>query len=108
MTENQSGLLPLGRAILVAPFEPKRKESLIALPDSVLRNERVLDVQVKVVALGPHCYPDEPPRCKPGDVVFVSKMSGFVAQGPKDGQLYRMVNDRDVFALVTHVEGVAA
>ncbi len=63
---NPSGLSPLGRAILVEPFEPEEKA-----------------------------------RCAPGDVVFVAKMSGFVAAGPKDGKMYRLVNDRDVFAKVT-------
>ena len=54
-----------------------------------------------MVELGPECYPDEKARCTPGDVVFVAKMSGFVAQGPRDGRMYRLVNDRDVFAKVT-------
>jgi co-chaperonin GroES (HSP10) len=101
---NQSGLAPLGRAILVEPFDKARTTSVIALPDSVLRNERILDVKVRVVELGPECYPDEKPRCHPGDVVFIAKMSGFVAQGPKDGKMYRFVNDRDVFAKVTFFE----
>lgn len=98
---NNSGLAPLGRAILVEPFEPERKASVIALPSRVLATERMLDVKVRVLELGPQCYPDEVARCKPGDVVYIAKMSGFMAQGPKDGKEYRLVNDRDVFALVT-------
>lgn len=98
---NNSGLAPLGRAILVEPFEPERRASQIALPDSVLNTERMLDVKVRVLELGPECYPDEADRCKPGDVVLIAKMSGFMAQGPKDGKKYRFVNDRDVFGLVT-------
>lgn len=98
---NQSGLAPLGRAILVEPFEPERRASVIALPDSVLETERMLDVKVRVIELGPECYPEEADRCKPGDVVFIAKLSGFKARGPKDGKMYRLVNDRDVFALIT-------
>lgn len=98
---NQSGLIPLGRAILVEPFEPERKKSAILLPDHVLKNERVLDVKVRCVEVGPGAFPDEPARCAAGDIVFVAKMSGFVAQGPRDGKPYRLVNDRDVFAKIT-------
>lgn len=99
---NNSGLEPLGRAILVEPWEPQRMKSIIALPPSVLANERALDVKVRVIALGPVCFPDEQARCLPGDVVYVAKMSGFVTQGPKDGKAYRLVNDRDVFAKITY------
>src|SRR6266850_4636 len=80
---NPSGLEPLGRAVLVAPFEPERQRSMIALPSHVLANERILDVKVRVIAVGPECWPDEAARCAPGDVVFVAKMSGFVTQGPR-------------------------
>lgn len=100
---NDSGLIPLGRAVLVEPFEPERKGGLIAIPDSVLANERSLDVRCRVVDIGPMCWPDEAQRCAPGDVVFVAKMSGFVTKGPKDGKMYRLVNDRDIFAKVTYI-----
>lgn len=102
---NESGLKPLGRAVLVEPYEPERKESSIIIPESVARNERSLDVRCRVVDIGPMCWNEEEARCSPGDVVFVAKMSGFVTVGPKDGKPYRLVNDRDIFALVTYVEG---
>lgn len=105
---NDSGLLPLGRALLVEPCDVERSKGLIALPASILQNERVLDVKVRVVAVGPECWPDEVQRCQPGDVVFVAKMSGYVSTGPKDGKMYRLVNDRDVFAKVTWEGGVVA
>jgi co-chaperonin GroES (HSP10) len=101
---NQSGLAPLGRAVLVEPFEPERRASVIELPPSVLANERVLDVRVRVVAVGPVAWPDEPARAVAGDVVFVAKFSGAVTVGPKDGRPYRLVNDRDIFAKVTWID----
>lgn len=100
--ENTSGLEPLGRAILVEPWEPQRKASLIALPESVQDNERVLDVKVRIVEIGPIAWMEEPqPRAAVGDVVYVAKMSGFVVRRGADGKPYRFVNDRDVFARVT-------
>jgi co-chaperonin GroES (HSP10) len=107
---NDTGLEPVGRAILVEPFEPEREASMrtIIIPESVLRSERVMDVKVRCVAVGPQAWKatavgglDEPPRCQPGDVIYVARMSGFITTGPKDGKMYRLVNDRDVFAKVT-------
>lgn len=107
MTEvtNESGIQPLGRAVLVEPYEPERKKSAILLPESVQHTERMIDVRVRVVECGTECWPDETPRCKPGDIVFVAKMSGFVCRGVKDGKPYRLVNDRDIFAKITYLEG---
>jgi len=99
---NESGLEPLGRAVLCEPYEEaKAKDSLIVIPDSVQERHQALDVKVRVLAVGPACWPDEPARAKAGDVVFVARMSGFVTKGPKDGKQYRLVNDRDIFCRVT-------
>lgn len=98
--ENKSGLMPLGRAVLVKHYEPERKESAIYIPDNV--NDKVLLVEQRavVLAIGPACWPDEPPRAKVGDRVLISKMSGYMAVGPADGARYRIVNDRDIFAAI--------
>lgn len=98
--ENTSGLAPLGRAVLVAPYTPERKGAVIELPDFVQERGMAVDTRVIVVAVGPACWPDEPPRAKPGDKVFISKMAGHIAKGTKDGRLYRFINDRDVFAKI--------
>lgn len=98
---NTSGVDPLGRAILVEPYEPVRAKSLLVIPDHILANERTLDLQVRVVAVGPAAYPDEPQRCQAGDLVYVAKMAGVMLVGPRDGKPYRLVNDRDVFAKIT-------
>ena len=47
-----------------------------------------------------NCWPDEPQRAFVGDKVFISKMAGFIAKGTLDGELYRFVNDRDIFAAI--------
>ena len=98
---NDSGLKPLGRAVLIRAYNPERKGSMIALPDSVEASGAALEVRAVVVEVGAHCWPDEPARAKAGDKVFVSKLSGFTARGTKDGALYRFVNDRDIFAAIT-------
>lgn len=99
--ENTSGLKPLGRAVLLKHYEPERKEGLIVLPDVVKDRTLMVEQRAVVIELGAYAYPDEPPRCKPGDKVLISKMAGYLAIGPADGQRYLMVNDRDIFAQIT-------
>lgn len=94
-------MLPAGRAVLVRPYEPEVASSIIALPDSVQDNQRTLEQRAVVVAIGPSCWHDEPaPRCKVGDKVLVGKYSGHMARGTADGEQYRFVNDKDIFALI--------
>lgn len=71
---------------------------MIVIPEHVRANMMAVDQRAEVIACGPACWPDEPPRAKPGDRVLISKFAGHLATGPKDQQLYRLVNDRDVFA----------
>lgn len=99
--ENTSGLKPLGRAVLVKPYEPERKESLIVIPETVQERNAAVDCRAVVVEVGAACWPDEPHRAAPGDKVFISRMAGFTARGTADDQLYRFVNDRDIFAAIT-------
>lgn len=105
--ENMSGLRPLGRAVLVQYYEPERKQSGIVLPDSVQDRVNAVEQRAQVVAVGPACWPDEPPRARPGDFVLISKMAGYATRGPVDERPYRLVNDRDIFAALTP-EAVAA
>ena len=96
--ENTSGLKPLGRAVLVKHYEEeKKKESLIEIPDIVKDRTLMVEQKVVVIEVGPACWPDEPPRAKPGDKVMISAMAGYMTRGPKDGERYRCVNDRDIF-----------
>ena len=98
---NKSGLKPLGRAVLLQHYEPERKQGMIVLPDNVKDRTVMLEQRAVVIELGEHAYPDEPPRCAPGDTVLVTRMAGYLAVGPADGQRYLMVNDRDIFAKIT-------
>ena len=98
---NESGLKPLGRAVLLAPYIPERKESLIVLPDEVAGRQQMIDQRAIVVEVGACCWEDESmPRAKAGDKVLVARFAGYMATGTKDGQPYRFVNDRDIFAAI--------
>lgn len=99
--KNTSGLRPLGRAVLVQYYEPERAKSVIALPETVQDRVNAVEQRAQVVAVGPACWPDEPPRAQPGDFVLISKMAGYATRGPIDEKPYRLVNDRDIFAALT-------
>lgn len=101
MVENTSGLAPVGRAVLVRIYEPGKAKSMIEIPDFVQERSAAVDVRAEVIEVGPACWPDEPPRAEAGDRVFISRMAGFIARGTKDGQIYRFINDRDIFAKIT-------
>lgn len=104
--ENLSGLAPRGVAVLIKMYEPERKGGLIEIPDAVQGRQSMLENRAIVVAVGPSAWHDEPtPRAAVGEKVFVTKFAGFMAKGPADGEMYRLVNDRDIFCAITD-EGV--
>ena len=99
--ENTSGLEPRGRAVLVSPYEPEIKQGLIVLPQAVAERGQMMEQRAIVVAVGNCAWDDESePRAIPGDKVLVTKFAGYTAIGPNDGQPYRLVNDRDIFARI--------
>lgn len=99
--ENRSGLDPRGVAVLIKTYEPERKGAQIVLPDNVQGRMAMVDNRAIVVAIGPSAWHDEPfPRAAVGDKVLVTKFAGFMAKGPKDGEIYRLVNDRDIFCAI--------
>ena len=101
MIENTSGLMPLGRAVLIKPYQPDRQGGLIELPDSVKATGAMVEQRAVVVAIGDCAWDDEKsPRAQPGDKVIVTKFAGYMAVGTEDGQQYRLVNDRDIFARI--------
>jgi co-chaperonin GroES (HSP10) len=99
---NQSGLVPLGRAVLVRMIEldELRADSII-IPEQIRQSSAVMETRCEVVAIGASCWTDEPePRCAVGDKVIVTRLAGYVAVGPRDKGVYRLVNDRDIFCRV--------
>lgn len=77
---------------------------MIAIPESVKSRMAMVEHRARVIECGEDAWSDEAkPRAVPGDVVLVTKFAGFLALGPKDGQQYRLVNDRDIFCQITHI-----
>lgn len=108
--DNLSGLEPRGRAVLIKHHQVETlNSSVIHIPDAVSRNMQMLEQYATVVAVGESAWHDEPaPRAAVGDQVIVTKFAGFLALGPADGKMYRLVNDRDIFCAVTYIEEAQA
>ena len=97
--DNKSGLVPLGRAVLIEPYEPEIKQGIIEIPAAIKARGAMLEDRAVVVAIGPSAWIDEKgPRARVGDKVLVSRFSGYMATGTMDRKQYRFVNDRDIFA----------
>lgn len=98
---HKSGLEPLGRAVLVRMYETGVKGGMISLPESVRRSSEVMEQRAELCAIGSEAWTDETkPRAQVGDHVIVTKFAGYIVEGPLDGLLYRLVNDRDVFCRI--------
>lgn len=100
---NTSGLKPVGRAVLVKPYviEEKTAGGLI-LPDQVRNKDQLAEQRAVLIEAGKFAWKDEPePRALPGDKILFSKWAGYQAVGTADGEVYRVVNDNDIFMLIT-------
>jgi len=99
--KNESGLRPVGVAVLVQPYEPEIKKGLIVMPETVQERSAMVETRAVVIEVGPAAWADEPaPRAIPGDKVLISKFAGAMAKGTKDGKAYRLVNDRDIYCRI--------
>jgi co-chaperonin GroES (HSP10) len=97
--QNKSGIKPFGRAVLIKPYTPERKESVIVMPDEVLQRDQMVEQRAIVVEVGKFAWHDEPePRACAGQKVLVSKFAGYMVKGTADNEQYRLVNDKDIFA----------
>lgn len=98
---NPSGLFPLGLAVLVKPYEPEINKSLLVMPETVKERTSAVETRAIVIAIGPEAWRDESqPRARLGDKVLISRFAGVMAIGVKDGERYRIVNDRDIFCRI--------
>lgn len=101
--ENTSGLKPLGRAVLIKPYDVEEKtKGGIILANQQRKMDQMAEQRAIVVEVGPEAWCDEKePRAKAGDKILYSKYAGYVAKGTMDEVDYRCINDRDIFMQIT-------
>ena len=102
MSNNPSGINPVGHRILILPRELQEKTAsgIIISTDSQREREQMSNTIGLVVAMGKTCYQEDDvsgPWCQVGDKVAFAKYAGLLYTG-KDGVQYRMINDSDVTA----------
>lgn len=95
---------PAGHRLMVLPNKVDEKEGSLYLPQEV--RARMGDAQIfgTVVAMGPNAFKafdDGQPWCKVGDRVAFAKYGGFIIQDPATKELYRLLNDEDICAVIT-------
>lgn len=115
MTElNLSGIQPLEFKVLVKPSDievdpviARAKERGLALPPGVMESELAAQIVAEFVAAGGNAFEDWRDERLPreGDRVLIAKYAGISVKGA-DGVEYRMLNDKDISALITK-EGVS-
>ena len=118
--ENLSGIHPSLDRVLILPDDLKKNyKGKIELPDQVEEHHAQAQSIGILVAVGPDCWIDhvekdaegritkivgyKGPAAVVGDRVVYAKYGGLQVPG-KDGNLYRIMNDKDITALAD--EGV--
>ena len=99
-----AGIKPCGNRIVVYPIPKERKTaSGIVIPDEFANREDLAQIEAVVVDIGGTCWANDEPWCKVGDIVLIAKYSGYVRKG-KDMRDYRVINDKDVVAIIEDEE----
>lgn len=94
---------PAGHRVLVRLKQIKESKGKIVLPDHVKENHQHATQEAYVEALGITAYKgydQGSPWCKVGDLVLIAKYSGEDRVDENTGEVYRIINDEDVFAIL--------
>ncbi|WP_441235650.1 GroES family chaperonin [Bradyrhizobium sp. 930_D9_N1_4] len=104
---NPSGVYPTEYKVLIQPIKvEERTKGGIFLPDEHKDREQFAQMQGVLVAVSPLAFTyagkaewGDAEKPKPGDKVMFAKFAGAAVKG-KDGADYRIVNDKDVSAVL--------
>jgi chaperonin GroES len=105
--KNESQIKPTEYKVLIAPIvvDEKTKGGII-LPDEHKDREQFAQMQGTLIAVSPlaFTYADDEAwgdaeKPKPGDKVMFAKFAGAAVKG-MDGKDYRLVNDKDIAAVI--------
>jgi co-chaperonin GroES (HSP10) len=112
--KNVSGINPTEFKVLISPLEittehkftgADGREFTLHKPEEFTEREQFSQQIGTLVALAPLAFTYdkwegcEDQKPKPGDKVLFAKFAGFAHKG-KDGKTYRVVNDKDVSAVL--------
>lgn len=101
MTTNDSGLVPVEFKVLVKPDVVEEKTGGgIYIPDTSRERQELAQARGTLVATGGRAW-EEMGKTAPqvGDRVWFAKFGGVPIKGA-DGQMYRLINDKDVGCII--------
>lgn len=97
------GMRARGFCVLVAPAEAEERTlGGIILPDSVKDKDRIVEQRGRIIDVSPAAFDfadfgsSAPQR---GDAIVFGKLAGVLVDG-LDGRKYRLLNDKDVLAVI--------
>jgi len=100
---NDSGIRPKGFSVLVKLDAVEEQQGILALPPDIVLARQYAQTKCTMIEAGPLAWVDEivdgvvMSRCMPGDKVLIKKFAGEQID-VGGGILYRLVNDKDIFA----------
>ena len=96
--ENESGLHPTGRTVLVLLDPVPTKSGMVALHESTINKDQMAQVHGTLVEVGPLAWEKEPKATIPvGSSVVIKRYAGEYITGV-DSIKYRLINDGDIYA----------
>lgn len=101
MSNNLSGIEPVGISILVDPdiVEQTTASGIVTSTSTENEREQLRQTDGVVIAISVGAFEDEPTRCKVGDRVIMAALAGMIRKGV-DGKNYRLIRDVDVVAIL--------
>ena len=99
---NKSGVEPLGDKVLVKPDVTPKMHGGIHIPDQHVERIALTRSKGTVIAVANNCWEmwSGDNWCESGDRILFGKYAGYPFEGD-DGEMYQIINDADVTALVT-------
>lgn len=101
--ECKPGIRPTGFNVLVVLEPTEEKIGSIYIPQQAQDKEKLVQVRGRIIAMSPAAFDfaDWPANARPqiGDAVQIAKLAGIITPGA-DGRQYRLVNDKDVAAII--------
>lgn len=103
--KNESGIHPIEYKVLIRATDVGDKIGNVFIPQESQERKQFAQMEGKLIAASPKAFSyedwgdDRDALPKPGDRVLFAKYAGANVRG-KDGVEYRLVNDKDIAALL--------
>lgn len=103
--KNVSGIRPTEFKVLIEPQEVTGKIGSLYIPDVAKERDEAAQTEGIIIDASPaafsyHDWPKGTPLPSVGDRVLFAKYAGTTVRSPKTGKVYRLINDKDIAAVL--------